>query len=691
MSENSISLTVAALEVSTTEQANPAIPSWFAEAVLVGQYWQSHGLLERLQQQVQVSRGRMGRYEACDFVLLLLAYAVSGAESLQAFFAQLAPVASVLMSVWGRQHCPVASTLSRFLAAIESESVDALRDLFELDLQAARLPISEQLGVSDRRGKHWVVFDVDGTVKAVRHRVLPTQGTHPVLKRRSRAACVPGYSGRKRGEAVRTRTTIAHAHTREWLGSFAGAGNGDVKADLKRSCSVIERYCSPSTEAGGTAILRLDGLYGGANYVSILQHRKLNYITRCRDYHLLKDPKVKAHLAGNPHQQYLHPDSPEHTRELFDIECVDATRRGYLEPLRLIVVRMIRFSKRKPTVGKCEGKYLYEVFLTSLPAQGFSASDVLSLYNGRGGFEQTLSEEDTEQDCDRWCSWQPEGQSFWQNLSQWVWNWRIRCGWQSQSSLEVRQTLWSAALESTSTPELALPTVAFTETVNVDPALAPPPKYGPMIVAPNWGQSRHKYSGKDFKVIEDESIECPAGHRMDRQEIRFNRVGDMQMLFGIKSTVCRQCPVIQHCHADRSTNSRGRRILVTRQKRPTPPALAEVPEIIVISNAASIQRGIEAIIWTDLPATQLRRQLRGNLQCHQVEIESLIAPGEFSESAKRMITRNQRAHRRLSWEQRLKRNQLKRNTAHWKVQLFGISSGLAQFLKHKQDEDSSYS
>lgn len=690
MSENTVGFTVAGLKLMTNAQVNPAIPGWLTEALLVGQYWQASGLLEQLQRSVRVHRGRMGRYEVCDFVLLLLAYSVSGLDTLQSFFEQLASVSSILMAVWGRQKCPVASTLSRFLADVDGEAVEALRELFEAALLKQQLPFANQLGVTDRIGKRWLIFDVDGTTKAVRHRVLPNQATHPVLKRRSRAACVPGYSGRKRGEAVRTRTTIAQAHTRQWLGTFAEAGNGNSKEDLQRCCALLQRYCCRPEVAMSSALLRLDGLYGSANYLSILQQRQLSYITRCRDYHLLKDPKVQAQLAASPQQQYLHPDSPDVTRELFDIECVDATRRGYLEPLRLIIVRMIRFSKQKRSVGKYEGKYLYEVFLTSLPSSGFSAADVLSLYNGRGGFEQTLSEEDTELDCDRWCSWQPQGQSFWQILSQWVWNWRIQAGWQSQATLEVRQTLWSPALGTASTDDVSVSPMLAAPSPLVEPSMAPPPKYGAMTVAPGWGQSRHKYSGKDFQVIGDEAIECPAGHRMDRQELRYNRVGDMQMVFGIKPTICRDCPLIRHCHADRSSNTRGRRILVTRVKLPTPPPLAEIPDIVVRQNPTTRTMGTQAIVWTDIPATQFRRQLQCNLERNQIEIAATSVNG-LTVPARQLLTRHQRAHRRLSWEQRLKRNQLQVNTIHWQVHLFGISSGLAQFLKYPQDKNSEHS
>jgi hypothetical protein len=691
MSQKNVSLTVAGLEITTTEQLNPATPAWLAEALLLGQYWQSSGLLERLQRQVHVNRGRMGKYEVCDFVLLLLSYAVSGLNSLQAFFEQLSSVAPVLMAVWDRQHCPVASSLSRFLADVNNDAVEALRDLFEAAL-LEHSPINPDLGVTDRTGKQWTIFDVDGTTKAVRHRVLLTQNTHPTLKRRSRDSCKPGYAGRKRGEAVRTRTTIEQAHTHEWLGNFAEAGNCNSKEDLKRSCTIIEHYCQ-RTPSPLVAILRLDGLYGGANYVMILQQRQLMYMTRCRAYHLLKDPMVKAVLAAEPQQQYLHPDSPEVTRDLFDIDCLDATRRGYLEPMRLIVVRLIRFSKQKPSVGKCEGKYLYELFLTSLPASSFSAADVLSLYNGRGGFEQTLSEEDTEQDCDRWCSWQPDGQSFWQILSQWVWNWRIQAGWQSQSDSQVRQTLWSPALDTSETQDSSENSSKPTLEPNppaqtVDPNLAPPPKYGAMVAVPGWGQSRHKYSGKDFKVIDDEAIECPAGHRMEQQQVRYNRVGDMQLMFGVKATICRACPLIQHCHADRSTNTRGRRILVTRPKLPTPPALKEVPDIIVKQSLSALRIGTQAVIWTDIPATQFRRRLKCNLERNQIAIEAISTESKAAAPSNRLLTRHQRAHRRLSWEQRLKRNQLQSKELIWKVQLFGISPTLAQFLKCPHTSDS---
>jgi hypothetical protein len=346
---------------------------------------------------------------------------------------------------------------------------------------------------------------------------------------------------------------------------------------------------------------------------------------------------------------------------------VDSTERGYLDPLRLIVLRLIRFSGKKPTVGKCEGKYLYEVFLTSLPVNGFSASDVLSIYNGRGGFEQTLSEEDKEQDCDHWCSWQPEGQSFWQILSQWVWNWRIRAGWQSQSTLEVRQTLWSPALEVTEIEAYQM-NMKPIHAESSDNTLLETPLYGKMIATASREKSRYKYSEKDFKVIEEECVECPAGHRMARQETRFNDLGDMKLVFGILPTVCRDCPL-------------------TKEK-------LELPKVVVpvVAKPCStiVKLGREAVIWTGLPSTEFRRKIKCNLERNQIEIES-ISNQIKTKNPLNILTRDQRAHRRLSWEKRIKRNELKGDEFRWKVQLFGISSALAKFLDRPQNVDSEHS
>jgi hypothetical protein len=53
-----------------------------------------------------------------------------------------------------------------------------------------------------------VVFDIDGTRQAARQRALPATADLPPVYRRLQEVCAPGYVGRKRGEVVRTRSTV---------------------------------------------------------------------------------------------------------------------------------------------------------------------------------------------------------------------------------------------------------------------------------------------------------------------------------------------------------------------------------------------------------------------------------------------------------------------------------------------------
>jgi len=155
------------VEIEGVEAERPRVPEWLGEAILLGQYWLESGLVGYLEEEVRVVRGRMGRYEVVDFVLLLLSYAVSGEQTLREFYKGLAPVKEVLMGVWGRLQCPSASNLSRFLAAVDKEAVGRLRELFEADLGRNGVGVIQGIGIFDRVKEHYLVFDVDGTVSAV--------------------------------------------------------------------------------------------------------------------------------------------------------------------------------------------------------------------------------------------------------------------------------------------------------------------------------------------------------------------------------------------------------------------------------------------------------------------------------------------------------------------------------------------
>jgi hypothetical protein len=86
----------------------------------------------------------------------------------------------------------------------------------------------------DREGCERVVFDVDGTREASRQRALPQTEELPSAFRRLNEVCAAGYTGRKRGEVVRTRTVVSQAHSYQWLGSFGNRGTGSTGRNCAR-------------------------------------------------------------------------------------------------------------------------------------------------------------------------------------------------------------------------------------------------------------------------------------------------------------------------------------------------------------------------------------------------------------------------------------------------------------------------
>jgi hypothetical protein len=117
---------------------------------------------------------------------------------------------------------------------------------------------------------------------------------------------------------------------------------------------------------------------------------------------------------------------------LFD--CPDLLLTPSGPRVRLIVATHPTLSTKKPPVGVLRAGTVYELFLTTAPPGAFIAPDVLGLYLHRGSFETVLSDEDQEQDTDRWVSHTPCGQEWWQIFNQWVWNLRLELGQHLETS-----------------------------------------------------------------------------------------------------------------------------------------------------------------------------------------------------------------------------------------------------------------
>jgi len=141
--------------------------------------------------------------------------------------------------------------------------VEALRTLLLDDLESRPLSNASNEkqtgGLVDRAGTTWVDFDIDGTREAARQRALPQAEELPPPFRRLNDVCAPGYTGRKRGEVVRTRTVVSQAQSYYGLGSFGNRGNGRYRTELRQALTAITHYLTAHQLPQARALLRLDG------------------------------------------------------------------------------------------------------------------------------------------------------------------------------------------------------------------------------------------------------------------------------------------------------------------------------------------------------------------------------------------------------------------------------------------------
>jgi hypothetical protein len=657
------SIADSSVTIQTSSQSVPATPSWFAEVSLIAHYLHHQGVLARIEQRVRFARRRFGHYDLIDFVAVLLGYAISGECTLETFYERVQPFAKTFMALFGRDRLPARSTLSRFLAALKQAPVEALRTLFLEDLVARPVEKEEQSGgLWDRQGTYWLVFDIDGTRQAARQRALPCTPDLPSAQRRLDEVCAAGYTGRKRGEVVRTRTTILQAHTHQWVGSFSGtsgAGNGDYRGELRQAVKAISVYVKAQSLQLGQAVARLDGQYGNGAILADLAG--LAYIMRGKDYDLLKLPQVQARLALPPDQETTHPETGT-CRALFDCPDLSLSPTG---PCTRVIVATHPATETRAKIGTTRGEVVYELFYTALPQGLFTPADVVDLYLHRGAFECVLSDEDQEQDPDRWCSHSPWGQEFWLILAQWIWNLRLELG-HTLHPTPMRTTEFAPAQMGESAP--------FVEPVRVSPP-TPQVQYGP----PHWARPSFTggFPGCAFLPQPDGTLRCPADRPLYPQERRPERDGSVRVLYAARIGACRSCPLREQCQAS-ATTIKARRVSAvywpvssSSSTSGEPPPAPEEPSPPSVPHP---------VLWGDWQRRSHRRELVKLLLHQRVDIRVAHPSPPAPPPPTHPFSRAQRAHYRLSWAQRLARNAAPHASPSLSITLFGIPDAFAQAI-----------
>ncbi len=207
--------------------------------------------------------------------------------------------------------------------------------------------------------------------------------------------------------------------------------------------------------------------------------------------------------------------------------------------------------------------------------------------------------------------------------------------------------------------------------------------YGP----PQWARPSftHGFPGSAFTPQPDGTLRCPAGHPLYVQERRPERNGLLRVLYAARIGHCRPCPLREQCQ-ESGTTLKPRRVSAVFWPR-TPPAAAASPPVCDTSpsHAPACAPPVPAqpVRWGDWPRCQSRRQWVQLLRTQTVLItfratETIAHETAHSPHTPPLTTRAQRAHWRLSWEERLARNTRPPTAPSLEITLHGLPGPFVQ-------------
>jgi hypothetical protein len=357
------------------------------------------------------------------------------------------------------------------------------------------------------------------------------------------------------------------------------------------------------------------------------------FVTRGKEYTVLDHPLVQARLHLPPDQSQRRPES-QTVRSLYDCPEIPMGPEGV--PCRVVVATHPEGKKKSP-IGVTRAGMVYELFFTNLPQSAFTVCDVVELYLHRGAFEPLLSDEDSEQDPDRWCSHSAWGQECWQLVAQWVWNLRLELGHQLEPT-PIRITEFAPALLPPS------------------PHTAPPSGYAPPHVGFPWKAGR--FSGQDFALQPDGTLRCPADQKLIPHEQRREADGSLRIVYGASIRSCRPCPLREQCQWQGNVTAKPRQVSVLLHP---------------------LRVGSAPLLWRDWSRRVHRRACIQLVRDQRIEM-SLSSPTASPPIAQVILSRAQRAHSRLSWQERLACNARALAAGQVTIRLFGIPAAFATSL-----------
>ncbi len=460
------------------------LPEWASGGVVILEWLRQQGRWEEATELLKIQRE--GGYAGVDALVFLLYYFASGLRvGVKEFSERAREQHKRLAAVGGRRRLPTQSSMSRILAAVESDTAQSFGNwLLQQGPEIASVLQHPTVLTRDAVGDGWHIFDWDPTVTTLRHRALPELDGTPEARRRSNSIAAPGYPGRKRGDVQFSRATLQHAGSGLWLGIEMAPGNGAPREAFQGALEQAVATCEHAAIDRERAILRADGVAGNVPFITACIEAGVHYITRLAHYQLLQDPNIVAHLKEATWFDVPSSGSGP-TRQACDLGQVQ------LEPapgtvglngrvydaveVRVIVSRFPSRTDSGRGAGVVIDGWQYELYGTDLSAMGWPEAEIVAGYYGRSGQENRFHQEDRELGLDRIFSYHLPGQQLATLVGLFVWNFQICRGMDlarppqdltDQLPTEVSPACVGAALpivetaESTPVAEVSEPSVS---------------------------------------------------------------------------------------------------------------------------------------------------------------------------------------------------------------------------------------
>ncbi len=428
-------MSVRKVSVTSSKRARGEIAEVFTTAVAGWLRLDRLGLVHQVHERLHLER----KDGCCGLELfgLLFLMVMAGLRGQRALQRTAKHCKKALADVLGARTFRSQSSMSRALKSLSSERSrefcdwllgDALAvEEFERDHSTFHL---------DTFGERWRMVDFDGRVHAIRNRALPQDEDSPEPVRHSSELARPGYPGRKRGEVQYHRMVLQDAGTSRYLGVRLGPGNGDHQGDVEWAVERIAVWADRFGIERKRVCARFDGKAVGAPTLIECDRAGISFVTRWMEYSHFEQPEVQVLLErGNWHPVSDSGSGPRRealelgTRKFTWISgSQDGNGKQNMLQARVVVSRYRLDRKHKRGCGKQKGDFVYELYITSLPASSWPAAELVGAYYGRVTQENRFGQTDFEQGRQKIVSWNIPGQELANAVSLFAWNLRLLWG-----------------------------------------------------------------------------------------------------------------------------------------------------------------------------------------------------------------------------------------------------------------------